>query len=135
MSATAALLSGAVNQGMATTPFPGADNTQKLLFVYFSVTPAGNYAALGDTLDLTALADAIKSQAQAPLDVNIKSFNPAGNSGFIYQYVPGTDNSNGKFQVLTSNGAAPNPLVDLGAGAYPGPVLTDVILGCAVFVR
>lgn len=129
MSAVASLYTGP-----AGSPYPGFTNDQSLLYITFKVKPAGNYAALGDTLDLTALGDVVKS-SYVPLSVEMKSANTAGLSGFVYGYVPGTTNANGKFQVLTSNGVSPNPLVDLGAGAYPAGVLGDTILGLAIFIR
>jgi len=136
MSATAALLQGSV-LGSAFgggSSFPGFTNDQNLLYVYFKVTAAGAYAALGDPLDLTALGDVIKSP-YLPLWVEIQSQKSGGLSGFVYGYVPGTTLANGKFQVLTSNGAAPNPLLDLGAGAYPAGVTGDTIIGIAAFIR
>lgn len=136
MSATAAILSGATSQAMVGSPFDAVDNDQSLLTIWFIVTPLGNYTAGGDTLDLSgaAFGDAVKSLGP-PLDVDIKSFNSAGDSGFVYKYRPGTTSANGKFQVLTSNGASPNPLLDFPAGAYAAGILTDKILGRAVFIR
>lgn len=136
MPAVATPLAASVNQGMVGTPFDAVYNNQKLITVYFSVTPSGVYAALGDTLDLsgTVFGDLVKASGP-PIDVELKSYNSAGDSGFTYKYRPGTTAANGLFQVMTSNGAAPNPLLDLGAGAYPAAVLADNILGKATFVR
>ncbi len=135
MSATAAIDNGI---GISGTQWDGIDNSQSLIIVAFKVTPSNspaNYLALGDTLDLTPLIAAGVASGQIPLFVIIESYLSTGASGFVYQYLPGTTIKNGKFQVMTSNGAAPNPLVDLGAGAYPAGVLTDTIKGLAFFVR
>jgi hypothetical protein len=120
----------------AGTPFNGVDNTQKIERVYFTVTPAGNYAgAPGDTLDFTALGDLIKSD-YGPIFVSIESQKTSGASGYVYQYNPDANKtiSGGKFQVLQC-AAAGNPLADIGAAAYPAGVTGDTIVGYADFLR
>ena len=117
------------------TPFDGTDTTRKMERVYFQVTPAGNYAALGDTLDFTGLGDLVKSE-YAPVFCQIQSQNPAGNSGYLYSYQPDSTRSLslGKFQVQQCAGAG-SPAADIGAEAYPAAVLADTIIGYADFLR
>lgn len=133
MSATAK-----INSGTGISTWDGIDNTQSLILVSFQVVPSNtpaNYLALGDILDLTPLVALNAPLTLLPFWVDIKSYKAGGDSGFVYRYLPGTTLANGKFQVLTSNGAAPNPLLDLGAGAYPAGVTGDTIIGIAMFVR
>lgn len=120
----------AAAQQDAAGSFGGIDNGQNLIYVYFTITPSGVYAALGDVLDLTALGDLIKS-GRPPLQVTLQ-----GQSGYFYGFkkaaVP--TQANGKFTV-SQCAAAGNPAADIGGGAYPAGVLADVITGCAVFPR
>ena len=132
MPATVAINTGF---GVSGTPWDAIDNTQSLILVSFTVTLTGAYAALGDTLDLTPLVSSNAPLAVLPFFVLIKPFDAGGNSGFVYEFLPGTTLKNGKLQVLTSNGAAANPLLDLGAGAYPAAALADKLVGIAFFVR
>lgn len=115
--------------------FVGSDATQKMQRVYFQVTATGNYPGTpGDTLDLTPLG---AISGYPPLLVDISSQNPAGASGYQYEYNPGATTptqANGKFQVLAS-GASGAPNADIGAVAYPAGVLNDVIVGFADFIR
>lgn len=123
-------------QVVSPLPFLGADNGQDIIYVFFTVTPSGNYAAGGDVIDFTALGDLIKS-GYAPINVAIQSQSSApGHSGYVYGYRPGAPATlaNGKFQVLQCAGAG-NPLLEIGAGAYPAGVLGDTIVGIACFVR
>lgn len=137
MTATAAILSGNTSPAMSGSPFDAVDNDQSLLTIWFiaTLTNTANYPAGGDVLDLSgnAFNDAVKSLGP-PLDVDIKSYNSAGDSGFVYKYRPGTSSANGKIQVLTG-AAAQAALTELTAGAYPAGVLADKILGRAVFIR
>jgi hypothetical protein len=115
--------------------FNGVDNDQKIARVYFTVTPSGNYPALGDPMDFTALGDVIMS-GQPPLFVAIQSAKSGGASGYQYSYNPGNPSTqaNGKFQVL-QNGAGTSPNADIGAGAYPAGVTGDTIIGYVEFPR
>lgn len=120
----------------ATIPaFDGGDNTQKIRRIYFKVVASGAYlGAPGDVMDFTTLGDFPHSE-YAPIFVAMSSANPAGASGYDYQYTPNAAPTlaNGSFQVLKGNGAAPN--VDIGAGAYPAGVTGDTIIGYADFIR
>jgi hypothetical protein len=126
MSASVAALS-------TPTPFGGVDTTKALERIYVQITALGNYAALGDTLDLTVLGDLIKS-GYLPIFYYLQSQKAGGVSGYEYCYVPGTTLANGKFQVLQCAGAG-NPMLDIGAGAYPAGVLADTIIGFFDFLR
>jgi|ERR1700722_1494506 len=115
-------------------PFDGTDTTMKMLRIYFTVAPLGNYAALGDTLDFTLLGDLLIS-GYVPVFVYIQSASSGGVSGYEYAYTPAAvpTLANGKFQVLQGANGAPN--ADIGAGAYPAAVLADTIVGYADFLR
>ena len=135
MSATAALLTATTSPAVKGTPFDSVDNTQSLIFVWFTVTLLGNYPAGGDILDLsgTAFGDAVKALGP-PLDVDLKSFASGGVSGFCYDYRPGTSSALGKIQMFTG-AAAQSALTEFTAGAYPAGALADSILGRAIFIR
>lgn len=49
-----------------------------------------------------------------------------GASGYVYKYVFGSDNTNGKLQIFTG-AAAQSPLTELSAGAIPAGVSGDTI--------
>jgi hypothetical protein len=123
------------------TPFNGMDQGQKLIYVFGTITPAAQYAAGGDTWDLTKMSwpdgsgGLLSGYAPVGGSVTAQSNSAAnGHSGFQYYYRPGNPAtiSNGRFQVLQSNGTL---LVDIGAGAYPAAVLADTIVFAAAFVR
>jgi hypothetical protein len=116
-----------VKLGVTGSSFLGGDNTSKVHRIYFQVVPTGNYAALGDTLDLSVLNPA---SSYVPLWVDIHSAAGGGSPAFWYGYLPGTTQLNGKFQVKVGATA-----VDIGAIAYPAGVLADTIVGYADFVR
>lgn len=64
----------------------------------------------------------VKAQ-RTPSDVIIN-----GKSGFIYDYVKGTDNSNGKLKIFVQDAVAANPLAEMAdALAIPTAVTADVI--------
>lgn len=110
----------------------GTEFTGNSLHVYGTLTPSGNYPALGDPLSFAGF-DQIKTDVP-PIQVNIKSQKAAANV-FQYSYVPGSPATlaNGKMQTLTG-AAAQSGLTDLSAGAYPAGVLTDVIAFEAIFL-
>lgn len=62
----------------------------------------------------------IKSQ-RLPRKVEIQ-----GTSGYVYRFIPGTTNANGKIMVYTG-AAAQSALTELSAGATPAGVSGDVI--------
>ncbi len=93
--------------GVISTP----DTTQKELFIDFTVVLTGSYgtsSSNGDTLDLTALGDALKS-TQLPNWVEFGEYPPAGTAptGYEFGYAPGTTQANG---VLTIMGGAGTPV-------------------------
>lgn len=52
----------------------------------------------------------------------------SGQSGYIYNYVKGADNSNGLLKIFVQDATATNPLAELGNGtAIPAGVSGDVI--------
>lgn len=51
-----------------------------------------------------------------------------GQSGYIYSYVSGTDNSNGLLKIFAQDGVSQDPLAELTSnGAIPAGVSGDVI--------
>lgn len=58
----------------------------------------------------------------------------AGQSGFVYVWVPGTDASNGKIKIFVQDAVAANPLAEMAnALAIPAGVSGDTIQGFFVF--
>lgn len=122
-------------QKVAPTPFPGVDNGQAIIYVFFTLVAAGNYLPGGDVIDWTSLGDLIKS-GYVPINVTIQSQSAAaGHSGYQYYFRPGAALNNCKMQVLTTGNGAGNALQELAAGAYPAAILADTIVGMACFVR
>jgi hypothetical protein len=125
-------------QTVAGTPFQGFDNGQSTTSVYFTITPTGSYTTGGDTLDLTQLKDILKSD-YPPLQVYLMSQASGGNSGWWYNYRPGTTLANGKMQVFgtgASSGASHQELANATAYNSTSPsIAADVIVGCAICVR
>lgn len=111
----------------------------RIVDVFVEITASGDYPADGDTLDLTDLGGALGQVGvpteTLPIIANIVSENPDGVSGYVYAYRPGTNQANGKMQVLVQGAAAGDPLVDLGATAYPAGVTGDKIIGRFTFPR
>lgn len=61
--------------------------------------------------------------SRTPSDVQIQ-----GTGGFIYSYVKGSDNSNGKLKIFVQDGVSQNPLAELtDASAIPAGVSGDTI--------
>lgn len=107
-------LVASIPQGMAQI-----DNTQNLFHVFGTIAPSGSYVVNGDTLDLSTLdtyGGGVPSLAP-PLSVRIWE-QGAPNSGWQYEFVPGTTLQNGKVQIFGSNGAAPAALAQPGASTY-----------------
>jgi hypothetical protein len=121
MAATAAI------SGVISTP----DTTLKQLFIDFAVTLTGDYggsATNGDTLDLTALGDALKS-TQLPNWVEFDEHPPAGTAptGYRFGYAPGTTQKNG---LLTIMGGAGTPAGTV-ASTSTAPTITTSSGGVA----
>lgn len=122
----------------SSSPFPGLDNGQFLIYGFFTLVASGNYVAGGDPFTFGGVTDLLKT-AYAPLNLSIASQSSAGFSGFYYAYRPGgigmlATLTNGRMQVFQSGNNA-NPLSELAAGAYPAGVLADTIVASGCFVR
>jgi hypothetical protein len=114
MAAVAALLGG--RKGF---------KSGRVIRVYFTVTPSGDYATGGDTLNLSGLVPGTK----APIYVHIE-----GIGGFTYRYVKGTNIADGKFMVRVNDaGGANAPEAQHTAAGYAAGVTADVITGYADF--
>jgi hypothetical protein len=87
-------------------------------FVYAiaTLTFTGSYVTGGDTLDFTQVADKL------PSTQIIQAFAESqnGNAGY-YVAVAGSAMNNWKLKCFTGGGT------EVGAGAYPGSVTTDVV--------
>ena len=93
--------------------------------IFGTIVASGNYAAGGDTLDLTQLGSILR--AKDPLFVEIQ-----GISGFVYQYNPTTK----KVLVYCNTaGGANAPLGEHTAAAYAAGVTGDTIRMRAVFPK
>ena len=102
--------------------------------IAFGANPL-TYATGGIILDFTG-QDQIKS-GSLPSQVLIKSAKAAAapnTSEFVYTYLPGTTQANGKLQILTG-AAAQSALAELAAGAVPAGVSGDTIIFEATFPR
>ena len=97
-----------------------------------TVAFSGNYATGGDTLDWTTASEQIGQSGQAldaaspPQQVMFDSQN--GNAGY-YVSVQGNALNNWKVKCFVGSGT------EIGAGAYPSSVTTDVIAFQAQFLR
>jgi hypothetical protein len=87
----------------------------KKMWVIVSIVASGNYATGGDTLNLQSIG--IQSN-QAPFYGAI-----TGQSATAYAWVPGATQANGKVKCF--QGA----LAEVAAGAYPGSITGDTIVG------
>jgi hypothetical protein len=100
------------------------DSTQNNFIVQGKITLSGNYgggSSHGDVLSFAGF-DVLKTAA-VPTFVEINEAPVAGTSasGYEYSFSPGVDQSSGKLQIFTSNGAAPAPLAEYPQGtAYQG---------------
>ena len=78
------------------------DATQSLVVAYGDITLAGNYATNGVTLDLSSLG---VPAAAKPLRVELWSEVSQGAAALkdAYAYIPGTEQSDGKVQIVVNN--------------------------------
>ena len=81
-----------------------------------TLTFSGNYPSGGDTLDFTQVADKIPSTQIVQAFAESQN----GNSGY-YVAVAGSAQNNWKLKAFTGGGA------EIGAGAYPASVTSDVV--------
>ena len=124
----------------------GVDNDQRLLWAYGTCAVDANPAtyATGGLAIVKALNTALNGWAQEQIKVSPLKTGDTGptplfawfislaGSGFVYQWNQATN----KFQIFTSNGAAPNPLLEFtNAAAIPAGVSGDTIFFVAAFVR
>lgn len=98
----------------------------KWLEVMMTIVPSGTYPTGGDTLNLSALG--IQSSL-VPYFVVIY-----GIAGFLYSWVPGTTQANGKMKVLVATtGGANIPLAEHTNVTYVAGVSGDTITMKAQF--
>jgi hypothetical protein len=101
------------------------ESNQKCIRLFVTITPSGSYATDGDTLSLAGLVPGKK----APLFWTI-----SGHAGYVYEFNPGTDISNGLMLVRkATTTSSNNPLGQHSAAAYDALVVADVIRGEFVF--
>ena len=87
-----------------------------LFYAIATLTFSGNYPAGGDTLDFTTVADKLPSTQIIQAFADSQN----GNAGY-YVPVQGTALNNWKLKAFTGGGT------ELGAGAYPASVTTDIV--------
>jgi len=97
---------------------PGNVDSSASNFVYAvaALTFSGNYATGGDTLDFTQIASVLPSDTI----VQVFAESQNGNSGY-YIPVQGSALNNWKLKAFAGGGT------EVGAGAYPGSVTSDVV--------
>lgn len=90
--------------------------------VIVGITASGNYTTGGDTLSLAGL---IPGSATIPTWGEITSV-----AGYVYSYVNGTTQANGKMKVFVATTTGANiPLAEHTAAAYAAGVTGDTIVG------
>jgi hypothetical protein len=108
------------------------DATGILVSITGGVTFSGNYTTGGDTLDWTTVVEQIGQSGQVavfaspPAQVTFESQN--GNAGY-YVPVQGNALNNWKLKCFVGSGT------EVGAGAYPSSVTSDVVVFQALFPR
>lgn len=125
-----AIVTVTINQGLF-----GSDAKQKTLDVYGTFDfDGGDYIAGGVPVDFSGF-DELKSSS-APIWMEVTS-RPAADSGLVYKYVyqflPGTDLTDGVLQVFICDDG--QPLAELGAAAVPAEVQADTIVYRGAFPR
>ena len=123
-------LVASIPQGMAQI-----DATQNRFSVLGQIATAGSYVVNGDTLDLSTLDTYGGGPATLapPLSVRIWEQQSGGNSGWQYNFIPGTTLTNGKVQLFGSNGGAPAGLAQPGAVTYASLAVPATLYFEAVF--
>jgi hypothetical protein len=91
------------------------DAGENNLYVFGTLTPSGNYATGGDTLDFSTVANQIEA-SQAPVKVWV-----SGTTGDSYGFIRAASPTlaNGKIKINTASNT------ELGAGAYPARITGD----------
>lgn len=91
------------------------DAGENNFYVFGTLTPSGNYASGGDTLDFTTVANQIGA-SQAPVQLWV-----GGTTGDNYAFVRAASPTlaNGKIKVNTASNT------ELAAGAYPARITGD----------
>ena len=86
-----------------------------------TIAASSSYVTGGDTLDLSD--DLLPSQ-EVPVAMEIH-----GEAGFVYNYIPGTDLSDGKVMTRYADydAVADGALIEIPAAAYPAGVTGDTI--------
>jgi hypothetical protein len=107
-------LKASIPQGMAQI-----DNTQNFFHVFGQIATSGSYVVNGDTLDLSQLDTYGGGPASLAPPFRVQIWEQgAPNSGWQYEFVPGTTLANGNVQIFGSNGASPAALAQPGASTY-----------------
>ena len=100
------------------------DSTGKQVYVAGVVTASGNYTAGGDTLDLST--QSFIPSAQLPKQVAL--FTQTGQV-YNYAFIQGAALNSCKVKIYAAGGS------ELGAGAYPAGITSDVIAFSAVYPK
>lgn len=101
--------------------------TGRTVRLYFTLVFSGSYVLGGDTVSFAGLVPGSKAPIQGTVDIN-------GVSGFRYEYVNGTNNTNGLVKVRVNDAGGVNaPNAEHTAVAYVAGVTGDVVTGVAEF--
>jgi hypothetical protein len=104
-------------------------NDGKRIHVAGTIAASGNYAAGGDTLDLSQTP--IVASTRAPIQGTAWM---DGLAGYDYVFTPGSAMNNGKVKIF-ANGASAGAFPELAAGAYPAAITADTITFYGIFPK
>jgi hypothetical protein len=100
------------------------DSTGKQVYVAGVIAASGSYTTGGDTLDLSN--QSFIPSAQIPKQVSL--FTQTGQV-YNYTFIRGAALNNNKVKIYVGGGA------ELGAGAYPAAITSDIIAFSAVYLK
>lgn len=116
---------------MITVTFTRQDATQNGIIIEGTLTPSGNYATGGDTVDFSTLPQIPSNNIPLGLvEINEQPASGATPSGYVLYFISGTTLANGKLFVATAVGQPPT---QLAAGAYPAALAAATLQFRAFF--
>ena len=101
----------------------------KRIHVSGTVLASGNYAANGDTLDLSQ--SPLVASTQPPISGTAWM---DGLAGYDYVFIPGAALNSNKVKIF-QQGASAGAFPELAAGAYPGAITADTITFYGIFKK
>lgn len=119
-----------IQAGFSNPPTDGSDTTQKMVYIFGTLSFSGNYTAGGDTLDFTTIFDLVKTDYQ-PIRVMVEA-----SSGYLFAFVQGGSFNNGKLKVWFPPGSGGLELNGTSYAAQASDLVADKnVFFTAVFVR